>query len=174
MLYSTANEAGIGGMEKRFLFKAQPHLFGVKSERSIFLGAISPEMILYPFDGQKGVQRSYDLNEIPNPTPNQTTPTSNPVSITFSQDTYNTATGTLDFPPAPTMISFRLFYDANNTEITNTIILDKNTDPNARFSAYDFALFAKQPFDVNTTYRAEFSFVKNGTNRVKVWRFTTM
>jgi len=160
MLENYLYRVGINSTTKTF---AEPQLFGAQLDKIYFLKALSTDIGVYPYDGQTNVQTTFDNRETPDPLPNTTASVGNPISVQL-----NDAKVT-----APTMVSFRLFYDANGTEITDTTILDQLTDPNGRFTAYEFALFANAPLTANTAYRAEFQYVDGGVTKTKVWRFTT-
>ncbi len=137
---------------------------GVKDRFRSFLQAISTKIAYYPYPNQREVQTTYPAHsEDPDPLPNVHHDVSNPVSVSFNDYYYQDVS----------MLSFKLFYDANDTEITDTILLDKANDPNRRFSKFDFALYANKPFDVNTTYRVEIRYIADGVEGSKVWKFTT-
>ncbi len=70
------------------------------------------------------------------------------------------------------MQSFKL-YDTDNIEMTNTRILTQATDPNARFSAYEFALFPLERLNWNSNYRAEFIYTEDNELKNKTWFFKT-
>ncbi|MDX1811806.1 MAG: CAP domain-containing protein [Gammaproteobacteria bacterium] len=70
--------------------------------------------------------------------------------------------------------SIYLYQDASNNVITETRMLDQNSDPNARFSKLEFAMFPLQRLDWNTKYRVNIEYVVNGGSPVtKQWTFTT-
>ncbi len=55
------------------------------------------------------------------------------------------------------MKSFKLFKGDN--EIKEKRVLTENTDPNNRFSEYEFALFPLKVLEKNQEYRAEFKYI---------------
>ncbi|SFV56042.1 putative periplasmic protein [hydrothermal vent metagenome] len=161
LLWNNTNEIGIGGTERKFDFKAQPHLMGIKADREDYLRSISPVVVTYPFDGQTNVRKVF-ISESPDPLPNIDKPTGYPVSLDFNIYYVNSVE-----------ISYFKLYKEDGTEITNTKLLDKETDPNGRFTEYQFALFPLDVLDANATYRVEVGYVLNGESAVKEWSFTT-
>jgi len=161
LLDLTSNEVGMDGVANEII----PVEIGVKwGDRTSFLVATSGKFVIYPYNGQNEVQTSF-WGEIPSPLPDEELPSGNPISISFNDAKITDVS----------MVSFRMFYDDNNSEITNTKILNKNTDPNGMFSEYDFALFPLDILQGETTYRVEFKYTSNSNSSPKtiVWRFTT-
>lgn len=164
LLWNYTNEIGIGGVPKNFGLHAQAHLMGEKSDRDIFLKAISADVVVYPYPNQTNVQTTFVAHsESPDPLPNITSNAGNPITVSFN-GYYTTSV---------TLVSFKLYDDASNTEISNVQLMDQATDPNGRFGVYDFALFPLDPLDTNKTYRVEISYVKDGESKNKSWMFTT-
>ena len=162
LLWNNTNEIGIGGTERKFAFKAQPHLMGIKAEREDYLRNNSPVVVAYPFDRQANVMREFQNNESPDPLPDSSNWVGNPISLDFNSYYVNSVE-----------ISYFKLYREDGTEVTNTKLLDKDTDPNGRFTEFQFALFPLDVLDANTTYRVEVGYVLNGESAVKEWSFRT-
>lgn len=162
MLWNWTNEIGIGGVERNHSFKTQPHLMGAKEERRNFLQALSSVAVIYPFNGQTEVETTF-RGENPDPLPNHADGTGNPISITFNASKVSEVE----------MLSFKLYEDATNAEVTNVTYMDKVTDPNDRFSNLDFALFPMDVLKTSTLYRVEINYVLDGEELSKSWTFET-
>lgn len=161
LLWSNSNELGIGGVERNFdNFPTQPHLMGIKTSRASFLKAIASKVLAYPYDGETNVRRVF-YEESPDPLPN-TSMSGNPISVEF-----NIANSS-----RVTLSRFKLF-DETNTEITDVIHMDKNTDPNLRFTENQFALFPLEVLKSDHTYRVEISYSIDSVANTKTWHFTT-
>jgi len=121
----------------------------------------NPKYVLWPTD--KSVNNLYKFSgETPNPIPDYNE-TGNPISIQFNEYYYSNK---IDIK------SFKLFQEKK--EITETRVLTENTDPNKRFSNYQYALFPLKVLKKNTIYRAEFSYRYNSRDKNIVWSFRTM
>ncbi len=125
------------------------------------VSTLQPDLLLWPPNLQTGVLPAF-YEESPDPLPDYSV-SGYPISVQFNPS----------FHSAITFVSFRLFRTIDNTEITNTRILTLSTDPNARFSSLEYALFPLDRLDYNTGYRAEFAYVENGINQTVVWSFTS-
>jgi len=163
LLWNFTHEIGLGGVQRNFDFKSQPHLMGVNSDTDTFLRMVSPELVAYPYDGEQDVRVVF-YGESPDPLPDLDDGTGNPISVSF-----NSA-----FVTSVDVTSFKLYFDDNNTEVTNVRILDQDTDPNDRFSEFDYALFPLDVLENGTTYRVELKYIQDGESREKVWSFTTL
>lgn len=124
--------------------------------------AKNPVAILFPYEGQIDVTPVFENHEHPDPLPDITTNTGNPISIVFN-DYHVTSVS---------MVSFRLF-DSSGEEITNSRILTQKSDPNHRFNTYEYAFFPLDPLGSGVTYTVEASFIVDGSNWEKRWSFTT-
>lgn len=114
-----------------------------------------PKFLLYP---SKLPALAYFGGEIPDPLP-ACKITANPVSV-WANDNLSLK-----------MTDFKIFDGTD--EIKDTILLDKNSDINAKFSQNQFALFAKNVFEFDKTYRAKFSYILNGKSSDLEWEFHT-
>lgn len=163
LLWNYMHEIGMGATPNDFAYKGKVHMLGMKSERVGYLRAVSAKLVAYPYDNQKEVGRVFYNNESPDPLPNSSAYVGNPISVFFNSEKAGEIT----------MVSFKLFNDETDVEVTNTTLMDKNTDPNGIFTAHDFALFPMDILEGETTYRAEFEYIEDGVDKSKVWRFTT-
>jgi len=157
LLWNWIDDIGIGvGKGEESGFHAEGQFFGIKDDNRIgFLQTISPTMICFPFELQGGVRREFDGRETPNPLPDISGWTGNPISVTFNHYKVRSVE----------MTSFKLYKVENyndetesgdETEITNTRILTEATDPAERFGRYDFALFPLDVLESQTLYKASF------------------
>ncbi len=96
--------------------------------------------------------------ESPDPLPDYSV-SGYPISIQFNHSKYSSAT----------LSGFRLFEDEENLEILNTRLLDKSSDPSAKFDWSEYALFPLERLDWGKWYRVVVSI--EGTT--KSWRFKT-
>ncbi len=161
LIWSDSNEIGLGGTNRNFAFASQPHLVGRKNYKADFLRAITAREIINPFDGQTNVTRQF-AEEIPDPLPN-TSLSGYPVSLYFNDYYINNVAVT----------SFKLYVDATNVEVTNVLLMDKLNDPNNELTDHQFVLFPLDVLSGSTVYRVEASWVEDGVNNSKIWRFTT-
>jgi len=160
LLWNFTNEIGIGNSNHSFNFKSQAHLMGAKSDRDTTLRAASAKAVYYPYDGQTEVRRVFH-EESPDPLPN-TSLSGYPISIDFNSYYVNSVE-----------ISYFKLYIDGGAEITNVVLMDKVTDPNGKFSEYQFALFPLDVLASNITYRVEVGYILNGESGNNVWTFTT-
>jgi hypothetical protein len=121
----------------------------------------NPSVIIWPYTNAAGIPPVF-YNEDPDPLPDYNV-SGYPVSIQFN-DYY--------FTGEVNVTSFKL-YDENGTEITNVRLMDKNSDPNEEFSAYEFALFPLDRLEWNETYKAEIQYTYDGNDYSVSWQFTT-
>lgn len=98
--------------------------------------------------------------EIPDPMP-KCKILSTPVSIEFNKNAGNIE-----------MQDFKIF-NQNGDELKNTEIIDKNNDINGRFNQFQFAVFSKEIFDFDSTYKAQFDYTQNGEAKRIEWEFKT-
>ena len=98
--------------------------------------------------------------EDPDPLPTQSV-SGYPISVKFNEYFYKKIK----------LLDFRL-YDKDNKEI-ETILLDKETDPNNKLSDLEFALFPKYRLDWGSKYTAVFDYEINGSKKEIKWSFYT-
>ncbi|WP_108064294.1 CAP domain-containing protein [Poseidonibacter lekithochrous] len=120
----------------------------------------NPDIILWPYENQQNFQPVF-YEESPDPLPTCSV-SGNPISVQFNDDKVGSIS----------MNSFKLF-DENNIEITDTKILNKNTDPNNRFTSKEFALFPMKRLEWNKNYSVEFKYTEDGISKNKYWNFKT-
>lgn len=120
----------------------------------------APIIVIYPPEGSENIRRVF-YRENPDPLPD-TDKSGNPISLQFNSELVKSVE----------MIDFRLYDDEDN-EVTDTRLLDKNTDVNHRFSEYQFALFPMNVLEPLTTYRVEIDYIVDGESEHKSWSFTT-
>lgn len=179
LLWNWVDDIGIGvGKGEESGFHAEGQLFGIKYDNRIgFLQSISPAMVCFPFELQGGVRREYNGGETPSPLPDISGWVGNPISVAFN----SYKVGSVE------MTSFKLYKVENyndetesgdETEITNTRILTKETDPAERFSGFEFALFPLDVLESQTIYKVSFcwnetAFSGEVEGKCKEWLFQT-
>jgi len=138
-----------------------------KIEASEYLGAFddirkqNADVILWPYKDANDIPPAF-YNEDPDPLPDYSV-SGYPVSVKFNR---------YYFDSNITLKTFKIF-DENGNEITNTRLLDKNTDPNGRFDEYEYALYPLDRLEWNTTYSAEVSYEYNSQDYTISWSFKT-
>lgn len=121
----------------------------------------NPSYVTWPYQHQEdSIPVFYE--ESPDPLPDCSV-TGYPVSVQFNPQ----KSGQID------MQSFKLYYDNNNSEVTNVRLLDKDTDPNNRFSQYEFALYPLDRQQWGTTYRAEITYLEDSDTKHISWSYKT-
>ncbi|SFV71088.1 putative periplasmic protein [hydrothermal vent metagenome] len=120
----------------------------------------NPKIILYPYENQEEVPPAFYV-ETPDPLPDYDV-SGFPVSISFNPYYFDKVE----------LLYFRL-YDAEDREIENVRIMDKDNDPHARFSDKEFALFPLERLDYESHYTAEVSYKHKGQAHTLSWQFTT-
>ncbi len=124
--------------------------------------ALNPDYVLWPYDGYRKAQTSFDNTESPDPLPecNDYGVAGNPVSVAFNPD--DTSAVSLD--------AFRL-YDANGTEITDTKILSSANDNH--LDNHKFVLFSMHSLHIDREYRATFDYTRASSQHHLEWTFRT-
>ena len=122
----------------------------------------NPKYVLWPYLNQADVPPVF-FEEEPDPLP-ECSVSGYPVSIQFNESKNGEVF----------VDSFKLYYDANNSEITDTKLLDKKSDPNGYFSNYEYALFPMQRLDWDTKYRAVVSYTEDNIPYEVNWTFKTV
>ena len=125
---------------------------------------LNPGYIAWPYNGFRRAQTSFPNNESPDPLPSCTKYgiAGNPVSIEFNPEKNNSIT----------MSDFQIF-DSTGTEITDTTILTKATDPGQMLDENQFVLFPMKSLDVDSGYDVVFSYSEDGTAKNLSWHFNT-
>lgn len=122
----------------------------------------NPAYALWPYNGYKNAQPSFDNSESPDPLPEcpDFGIAGNPVSIAFNPGTSGT-------------ISLKRFelYDSDDQNITNIKVLSHNND--THLDAREFVLFPMTSLSLDSRYRAVFSYTENGTQKSLQWHFNT-
>ena len=119
----------------------------------------NPKIVLWPYKNATDIPPVF-FEESPDPLPNYSV-SGYPISVSFNQYYYQNP---------PTFISFKLF-DKDDNEITNTFLLDSQSDPNNEITSYQFALFPLKRLGWGKVYKAIFEYDDgNGTKEI-VWSF---
>ena len=121
----------------------------------------NPAYVLWPYDGQNDTLPVF-FEESPDPLPDCSV-SGYPVSIQFNPQ----KSGTI------TLTSFKLYDESSNSEVTNTTLLDKDSDPNDILTEYEFALFPMERLPWDTRYRAELTYQEDGTDKKIIWKYAT-
>lgn len=120
----------------------------------------NPAIVLWPYENQPDSIPAF-YEESPDPLPTCSV-SGYPVSIQLNE----LQTGTVE------MTSFKL-YDGVNREIVDTVVLTEETDPNSRFSSYEFALFPLQRLDWGKNYSVDFQYTEDGAPKNVTWSYKT-
>lgn len=121
----------------------------------------NPKYVIWPAYGSQN-NLYYFKDEVPNPMSKYEI-TGNPISIQFNP---------YYFPKDVIVYSFKL-YDAKD-EVIETELLTKQTDPNKRFSQYEYALFPLTPLKRDTEYTVVIKYKYEGTSKRISSSFRTM
>ena len=119
----------------------------------------NPDIILYPFDGQKEVPPAF-YAEVPDPLPEHEV-SGFPISVEFNDYYFKEVS----------LILFNI-YDEKGESI-EVLLMDSDTDPHQRFTANQFTVFPLKRLEYNHTYRAELLYETKGKNRTITWHFST-
>jgi hypothetical protein len=131
----------------------------VKPTSLFSLALTNPSWIIYPVENQSDfIPVFYD--ESPDPLPDLDV-SGNPISINFNDQKVSTVL----------FDSFTLTDDSGNS--VDVRVLKSDTDPNGRFSEFDYAIFPLKRLDWNKYYTAEFKAKVDGDDFVKSWMFKT-
>ncbi|MEO5331540.1 MAG: CAP domain-containing protein [Magnetococcus sp. YQC-5] len=140
----------------------------INVEASVYLAAkthfstLNPELVIWPPDKATNVLPVF-YEESPDPLPDYSV-SGYPVSAEFNSTKVKQVQ----------LVSFKLFTSTDGLPVTNTRLLDDKSDPNKKFTSFQFALFPLERLDYNTTYRAELSYIQDGVSKNKTWSFTTL
>lgn len=121
----------------------------------------NPMIVRWPQQGDIDVPPAF-FEESPDPLPDFSV-SGYPISLQFNPMSFSSVS----------VKSFRLFDDVTGTEITNTRLLDQKTDPNAKFSSLEYALFPLQRLDWKSVYRVEVNYDSNKGPGSLLWKFAT-
>ena len=119
----------------------------------------SPEIILYPYNGQVEVPPAF-YAEIPDPLPNYDV-SGFPVSIEFNDHFFKEVI----------LYSFELLKE--NVSVPNVLLMDKNSDPHMLFTDKQFALFPLERLEYDKEYTAVVTYSSKGKNKEIRWTFRT-
>jgi uncharacterized protein YkwD len=118
----------------------------------------NPEIIVYPYDEQDDVYPAF-YEEIPDPLPDMEV-SGFPVSVTFNPFFFNSVK------------DVRISLYEGNKPIEGRF-MDKQSDPNAKFTDYQYAFFPLQRLKYDTQYQARMCYrFKNETQCIR-WSFHT-
>lgn len=121
---------------------------------------LNPKIIIWPAKDSKNIPPVF-YEEIPDPLPDNSV-SGYPVSITFNKYYFKTP---------PKLISFKIYDD--NGEITDTKLLDKNSDVNNKIDEFSYVLFPLKRLDWNKKYKVKVVYDLNETEKTIEWNFTT-
>lgn len=119
----------------------------------------NPSIIVYPFDEQREIPPVF-YSEIPDPLPNYDV-SGFPVSIEFNDFYYKKVS----------LLSFTLYDYKGN--IVDVHLMDKENDPNQRFTSNQFALFPLKRLSYNSKYKVEAIYRVDDEVKKKTWFFYT-
>jgi uncharacterized protein YkwD len=121
----------------------------------------NPKVVVYPYDGQQEVPPAF-YSEIPDPLPDYEV-SGFPVSVTFNDYFFDKVE----------LLEFKLYKDGDKP-VTSVRLLNHDTDPNDRFSQFEFALFPLERLAYDTDYRAQIVYREKGRKRYLSWQFHTV
>jgi len=121
----------------------------------------NPIIVRWPVDGDNSIPPAF-FEESPDPLPDYSV-SGYPISIQFNPLSFIDVNVT----------DFRLYRESDNSEVQPTRLLNKNTDPNGKFSALEFALFPLQRLDWDTNYRVEVQYTASSGTETLIWSFKT-
>lgn len=126
--------------------------------------AANPPIVVWPPDSARDVPVVF-YEEIPDPLPNLSI-SGYPVSIQFNPHYIDDVQ----------MQEFTLFHiKADQRHRVSPIhVMDRQNDPNDKFTEHQFALFPLQRLEWGSEYQAVATFIHNGKSFRKAWRFHTV
>lgn len=127
-----------------------------KTERS------APDFVLWPPDNGRPVPPAF-YEETPDPLPDYEV-SGYPVSVQINDARFSA--------PESDAVSMEL-EDAEGNALESITLMNKDNDPQKRFSAHQFALFPLHHMEWGAAYYATLTFDHNGTSYSKRWCFTT-
>jgi len=117
-------------------------------------------IITYPFDGQKDIPPAF-YEELPDPLPEYSV-SGFPISLSFDESQFKTVE----------VLSFKL-YNSDNEEIKETILYNKESDPNHKLKKFEFALFPLKRLAWDSRYTIKSTYKTNGVIHNNIWSFRT-
>ena len=137
--------------------------FGKRESTRKLNAQVASDIILYPYDGQKGVETLFDGGEIPDPLQGtDLESTGNPITILFNGEKITHVSVT----------SFSL-QDARGSAVAIALSLNADNDPADRLTDHQFAFFPRQELHAGETYTARIHYTADGSPGSKEWTFTT-
>ena len=123
--------------------------------------AKNEDVIIWPYKDADNVMPVF-YEETPDPLPDYSV-SGYPVSVQFNS---------YYFPNDVTLNWFKL-YDSDGNEITDVRLLDKDSDPNDKFSDKEFALFPLKRLEWDSTYSVSVGYSYEGNDYTVTWEFKT-
>ena len=121
----------------------------------------SSDLILWPATQATDISPVF-YEESPDPLPTHSV-TGYPISVEFND---------AKFSSAPIVSSF-ILNDSTGTPLNSIISMNKDNDPNGKFTAYQFALFPETRLEWGSQYDVELIYSDNGVQKTKNWCFVT-
>ena len=122
----------------------------------------NPNIVQWPADGDNDVPPAF-FEESPDPLPDYSV-SGYPVSLQFNPLTFSDVN----------IIAFQLYRETDNSEIQPTRLLNQSTDPNAKMTGLQYALFPLERLEWNTAYRVEATYYSTSSDtQTLTWRFKT-
>ncbi len=122
----------------------------------------SAEIIMWPASGSENIPPVF-YEEIPDPLPSASV-SGYPVSVQFNETYY---------PADPVRVNDFNLSSKNGTRLDTLILMNKENDPNHRFSSNEFAIFPKQRLEWGSIYNVDLSYNYKDENSEKHWCFAT-
>ena len=120
----------------------------------------APDVVIWPYNG--AIVSPIFLEEDPDPLPSQSI-SGYPVSLSFHPQRFSNLR----------LLSFELINSQTNRRVPNIHILDKDTDPNNKFTPHEFAFFPLYRLDWGTNYFVNTSFESDSGLVNYSWQFFT-
>jgi len=122
----------------------------------------NPNIVQWPADGDNDVPPAF-FEESPDPLPDYSV-SGYPVSLQFNPLTFSNVN----------IIAFQLYRETDNLEIQPTRLLNQSSDPNAKMTGLQYALFPLERLEWNTAYRVEATYYSTSSDtQTLTWRFKT-
>jgi hypothetical protein len=155
------NFSGIGGY---YVGVCEPEIrLEANAFKNVEISAMgkNPNVVVWPVDGDDDVPPAF-FEETPDPLPDYSV-SGYPISLQFNPLTYSNVN----------LIEFKLYRQADNTEIQSTRLLTHHTDPNGKLSELEYALFPLQRLAWNTAYQMQVSYTTDTGSEQLNWQFQT-